>query len=106
VVSDLGLERKREATRLTPTSEGVAFLGYRVFGGALHLQARDRRRFGRAVAREARRLVRCRSETTRDGRGRLVRARARAAIATRLQHAAFATTQTWRRALVTRLGLL
>ena len=33
----LGLALKGEATRLAPASEGVAFLGYRVYAGALHL---------------------------------------------------------------------
>jgi hypothetical protein len=51
---ELGLEMKREATQVAPSTEGMPFLGYRVFPGLVREKgARVRRRRTLLAAREA-----------------------------------------------------
>ena len=89
----LGLELKGKATALAPTTEGVSFLGYTVFGGEVRLCRRSRVRLGRGISRAARLL--------RAGQGDA--AALRASIATRLNHAATGTHLDWRRAVARRI---
>jgi hypothetical protein len=45
----LGLALKPAATRLAPTTEGVAFLGLRVYPGCVHLPRKTRTRLVRRI---------------------------------------------------------
>lgn len=86
---------KDEATVLAPTSEGVAFLGFRVFPGCVRLGGRARRRLVRA-AREAVAVSGAGSDGGEggDGGGRAL------ALGSAFAHAAHADTLALRRSLV------
>jgi hypothetical protein len=90
-----GMELKDQATVLAPATEGLSFLGYRVFRGALRLDAGARRRLGRRIL----------SMDRAFREGRVEADRARASIANCLSHAAAADTLEWRRWLVGNLGV-
>ena len=92
-VAALGLELKDQATVLTPTSEGIGLLGYRVYSGEVCLSRRSRVRLGRGISHAVRLL--------RAGQGDADRLRA--SIATRIEHAATGTTLGWRQAVARRV---
>lgn len=89
----LGLVLKASATRLAPSTEGLTFLGCRVFRATIRLRRSRQVLLGRHI-REAEHARR---------EGCLDEERATASIATRLAHAASFDTLTWRQDLVRRL---
>ncbi len=50
VTGQLGLALKRSVTQVAPVTEGIPWLGFRVFPGLIRIQAEGRRRFGRKIA--------------------------------------------------------
>ena len=89
-VEGLGLALRPEMTRLQPTSEGVPFLGFRVFPAALRLEHRALVRFARRVRGVRRGL----------GRGLLAEEEAEASLLSVFGHARHGQTAAFRRGLV------
>jgi len=86
----LGLALRPEMTRLQPTSEGVAFLGFRIFPAAVRLERQALVRFAQRV-RSVRRGL--------EG-GRLTEEEAEASLLSLFGHARHGQTRAFRRALV------
>ena len=91
----LGLSLKQDATRLAPVTDGIPFLGFRIYPGLLRLNRRSLRRF--------RRQVRAREHAYRlelIGQEELA-----GSVASHFAHIAHADTLTLRRAMVLDSGL-
>lgn len=86
----LGLALRPEMTRLQPVSEGVSFLGFRVFPAAVRLERQALVRFARRVRGVRRGLE----------RGRLTGEEAEASLLSVFGHAGHGQTAAFRRALV------
>lgn len=50
VTGELGLALKHTVTQVAPVTQGIPWLGFRVFPGTVRIQAEGRKRFGRKIA--------------------------------------------------------
>jgi hypothetical protein len=92
-VIGLGLSLKSSSTRLAPSTDGLSFVGQRIFRGTVRPRRPVLVRLGRRIAATDRRA----------GAGRVTAGKAEASISTRLNFAADWDTLAWRRLLVRRL---